>query len=252
MEIVNVKIGELKDSEYNPRQATEKDIEDLKNSIKEFGFAEPIVVNSAPERKNIIIGGHFRVKVAKEMGIKEIPAVYISIPDIKKEQELNLRLNKNLGKWDYDMLANFDEKDLLNVGFENEDLDQIFGLDVADDFDVGKEMEKAIKEPRGVKVGDIWQLREHKLIIGDCTKKENWEKLLGKEKFDLMETDPPYRLAYCKKRTRKVKTKEGWKNKREREYISVGETDNRGKPKKGFGAKQNRFYKGVETAGVPE
>ena len=109
-------------------------------------------------------------------------------------------------------------EDLLkDVGFESEELDQIFGLEEADEFDEQKEFDKAVKAPRGVKTGDVWQLGEHKLIVGDCTKEENWKKLLGDEKFDLMETDPPYRLAYCKTRVRKVKTKDGFKLKKERE-----------------------------------
>ena len=82
----NVKIGELKPSPYNPRKWSEKAIADLTKSIKEFGLVDPIIVNSAPERKNIVIGGHFRLKIAKDMGFKEMPVVYVSIPDIKKEK----------------------------------------------------------------------------------------------------------------------------------------------------------------------
>jgi len=251
IKIVRVKIDQLKDAEYNPRVATDKEKEDLKESLKKFGFVEPIVVNSAPGRKDVIIGGHFRVRVAKEMGIEEVPVVYINISDLEKEKELNLRLNKNLGQWDLGLLKNFDEDFLKNVGFEDEELDHIFGLEMAEEFDEEKELAKAIKDPRGIKTGDIWKLGEHRLIIGDCTKREVWEKLLGEERFDFMFTDPPYRLAYCKKRTRKVKTKEGFKTKREREYQSVGETDKKGKPK-GFGAKQDRIYDGIMIRGVPE
>ena len=224
MEIVNIKIEELKFAEYNPRAANEKEMEDLKNSLRNFGFVEPIVVNSAPERKNIIIGGHFRVKAAKDLGIKEIPIVYVNIPDIEKERELNLRLNKNLGHWDYDMLANYDEEVLKAVGWSPEELDDVFGLDRTEDFDVEKEIEKILKEgTQRVALGDIWQLGEHKLLIGDCTKKENWEKLLGEERFDFMFTDPPYKISYA------------------------------GKRKRGFGYKQQRSYLGVESrGGIPE
>ena len=128
MKVEKVKIDELKFSEYNPRGLTEKEYKNLKTSLERFGFVEPIVVNSAPNRRNIIIGGHQRVKIAKDMGVKEVPVVYVNISSLKKEQELNLRLNKNLGHWDYDLLANFDEDLLLDVGFEREELDSIFGL----------------------------------------------------------------------------------------------------------------------------
>jgi len=63
MEIVKVAIGELKFADYNPRKATEKEWNELKESIRRFGFVEPIIVNSAEERKNVIIGGHFRVDI---------------------------------------------------------------------------------------------------------------------------------------------------------------------------------------------
>jgi ParB-like chromosome segregation protein Spo0J len=129
MEIKTIKIDELKFAEYNPRALSEKEAEDLKLSLQRFGFVEPIVVNSAPERMNVIIGGHQRVRVAKDMlGLTEVPVVYVEIPEIAKEQELNLRLNKNLGHWDWDLLANFDEKLLLEVGFEEIDLDKNFEL----------------------------------------------------------------------------------------------------------------------------
>ena len=96
-QIQSVPIEVLKDAEYNPRSASKKEVANLKESIKRFGLVDPIIVNSAPKRKNIIIGGHFRVHVAKGLLIKTVPVIYISIPDIKKEQELNLRLNKNVG-----------------------------------------------------------------------------------------------------------------------------------------------------------
>ena len=251
MEIKNIPINDLKPAEYNPRKADEKQIEDIKNSIKEFGMVEPIVVNGAEGRMNVIIGGHLRWKTAKNMGLAEMPVVYVNLPDINKERELNLRLNKNLGSWDYDMLANFNEEQLVNIGFDENELDEIFGLEKADDFNAKEELDKAVKNPRGVKTGDIWQLGDHKLIIGDSTNKENWKNLLGDERFDFMFTDPPYRLAYCKTRVRKVKTKEGWKVKGQREYDKVGETDKAGKTK-GFGSEMNRTYEGIVERGVPE
>ena len=252
-EIKNIPIDQLKFAEYNPRKAGEKEIADLRKSLQEFGFVEPIVVNSAEKRYNVIIGGHFRTRVAKEMGMTEVPVVYVNIPNIKKERELNLRLNKNLGQWDIDMLANFEEEVLKEVGWDQDELDQIFGLEKTDEFDEKKEFEKAVANPRGVKMGDLWELGEHRLVIGDATDPKSWEKVMGNDKFDFMFTDPPYRLAYAKSRVRKVKTKEGYKLKGQRTYNSVGETDKTGKPKDGFGSKKNRKYDGVEIKkGVPE
>jgi 16S rRNA G966 N2-methylase RsmD len=194
MKIIQVKIDDLKPAEYNPRKADEKQVEGVKQSIKEFGLVEPIVVNSAENRRNIIIGGHLRHRVAKLMGFKEMPVVYVNIPDIAKERELNLRLNKNLGEWDYDLLANFSEEELNKVGFESEELDKIFQLDAGeDDFDAEAEVEKI--EDCKVKTGDLYQLGEHRLLCGDSTKKEDVEKLMGGEKADIILTDPPYGIG---------------------------------------------------------
>jgi len=139
MEIIEVKIEDLKASEYNPRGLTEKEKKDLMESIKRFGMVEPILVNSAQERKNIIIGGHQRYYICKELGKETVPVVYVNIPDLKKEQELNLRLNKNLGHWDYDLLTNFDEEMLLDTGFESEELMEMFGLNEIESVEVDLE-----------------------------------------------------------------------------------------------------------------
>jgi len=81
MEVKKVVIDNLKPAEYNPRSLTEKEYKDLKNSLERFGFVEPLVVNSAEERENIIIGGHQRWRVAKDMGYKEVPVYYIKISE---------------------------------------------------------------------------------------------------------------------------------------------------------------------------
>lgn len=173
LKIEYVPIGEIKPNEYNPKMMTEKEAADLEKSITEFGIVDPLIINTAKGREGIIIGGHQRYNIYQRLKFKEVPVVRLNIPDLKKEQELCLRLSKNVGSWDMGELANFSEEMLLDAGWTGDELDEIFGLDQADDFDEKKELEKAIKEPRGVKTGDIWQLGEHRLIIGDCVKKKN-------------------------------------------------------------------------------
>lgn len=242
------KVDELTPFPGNPRKADEKQISDIDTSLERFSLADPLVINT----DNTVIGGNLRLSRLMAKGVKEVD---VRVPSrkliLKEAQELNLRLNKNVGSWDFGELANFSEEMLLDAGWSGNELDEIFGLEKADDFNEQEEFDKAIKNPRGVKEGDIWQLGDHKLIIGDSTNKENWKRLLGEEKFDFMFTDPPYRLAYCRKRVRKVHTKEGWKIKKEREYSSVGETNKEGRVK-GFGSKQNRAYDGIMKRGVPE
>jgi DNA modification methylase len=194
LKIVYINIDKLKPAEYNPRKADQKQIDDIKKSIQRFGLVDPLIVNSAKERKNIVIGGHLRLKVAKDMGYKEVPCVFVNIPDVEKEKELNLRLNRNLGNWDYDLLANFDENFLLDVGFLNEELTDIFDLETQDDnFDFEKEVEQ-IEEPK-TKMGDLYQLGEHYLLCGDSTKIEDVEKLMKGQKCNIVITDPPYNIG---------------------------------------------------------
>ena len=115
-------IGELKFAEYNPRQLTNRQFQDLKNSITEFGFVEPVLINKNKDRENIIIGGHQRVRVAKNIGISKIPCVEVDL-SYNKERELNIRLNKNTGDWDYDVLADeFDMDELIDWGFKEGEL----------------------------------------------------------------------------------------------------------------------------------
>jgi len=127
MEIKQIKISELIPAEYNPRQMTEKQAKDLEKSIKKFGLVDPIIVNSHPDRCNIVIGGHQRLKIAQKLGFDEVPVYFIEL-DEEMERELNIRLNKNSGEWDLDLLANFDKDFLIDVGFGDKELSNIFGL----------------------------------------------------------------------------------------------------------------------------
>jgi len=96
---------------------------DLRNSIDKFGFVEPIVVNTYTDRENVIVGGHQRLRIARELGMKKVPCVEVSLT-IEAERELNVRLNKNAGQWDWDKLANeFDMVELIDWGFTADELD---------------------------------------------------------------------------------------------------------------------------------
>lgn len=121
MKIVQRKIHDLIAAEYNPRQLTADQFEQIKSSLQRFGFVDPVIVNVNEKRKNIIVGGHQRVKVAREIGMFEVPTVEVDL-DAEQERELNVRLNKNTGEWDWDALANnFDIDELCALGFtENE------------------------------------------------------------------------------------------------------------------------------------
>ncbi len=127
LEIKYVPIGDVKPNEYNPKMMTKGEVDGLRASIEAFGMVDPLILNSVPGRENVLIGGHQRLEVCKLLGYNEVPVVYISVPDLTREQELCLRLSKNLGSWDYGMLANFDASLLKVVGFSDIQLEAFEG-----------------------------------------------------------------------------------------------------------------------------
>ena len=188
-------VSVLKPAAYNPRKKLkpgDKEYEKIKNSILEFGFADPLVVNA----DMTIVGGHQRLSVAMELGYTEVPCAVVDV-DKTREKALNIALNKITGAWDDDLLAALlgelkaEDFDLSFTGFEPVDLEKLLGTkDEAkeDGFDV----ESELKQPAFSKLGDIWHLGKHTVICGDSTDPETYKHLLGDVKVNLVCTDPPY------------------------------------------------------------
>jgi DNA modification methylase len=221
LQIENVPIDLLKVADYNPRKWDKEAEHQLRESIKGFGVVDPLLVNTAKKRKNIVIGGHFRLSVLKNMGYAEVPVVYVNIPDIEKEKELNLRLNKNTGEFDWDLLAKFDEAFLSGVGFSSEDLDEIFAIEeTPETFDLEKELKKLSIEKIEIKKGDVYDLNGSRLMCGDSTIEADVMKLMDGEKADMCFTDPPYLLDYLHGKKKKKAT-EGFGLKRDRRYLGT-------------------------------
>lgn len=226
--IVAVPVSSLKPATYNPRTWNQDQEEALKESISRFGLVDPIIVNGAKDRKNVVIGGHFRLHVAKELGHAEVPVVYVNIPEIEREKELNLRLNKNTGSFDFKLLAEFDKAFLTDVGFSSEEMDTIFAVeDTPEQFDLKKELEKLDIKQVKVKKGDVYELDGSRLMCGDSTVEEDMLFLMDNDQTDMVMTDPPYLLDYLRGKT---KQKDG---------VTLG-----------FGAKKNRRY--LETDVLPD
>lgn len=115
MKIESIKISKLKAAPYNPRTSTAKQEDNLKASLEKFGVVEPVVYN---KQTGNIVGGHFRVRELKKMGVKEVPCVVVDL-SIDDEKELNIRLNANTGEWDWEALANeWDTEQLDEWGLE--------------------------------------------------------------------------------------------------------------------------------------
>lgn len=222
LNIEYVPTDSLRPAGYNPRKWGKEAAGKLKESIKRFGLVDPFIVNSFPSRKNIIIGGHFRWTVAKELEIKTVPVVYLNISDIENEKELNIRLNKNVGEFDWDLLADFGENFLTDVGFSSEELDDIFEIDTEPEmFDLQKELQKLDIRKIEIKKGDIWKLGNSKMMCGDSTIESDILKLMNGEKANMCFTDEPYILDYLHGKKRRGKATIGFGYKRDRRYLET-------------------------------
>lgn len=194
--VVMTPIGRLQAATYNPRKWNEAQLQSLIESIDGFGFIDPVIANDAPSRRNIVIGGHMRLEAARRIGLKEVPVVYVRIPSIDREKELNLRLNRSTGEWDWDILQTFDTDLLQTVGFTSDELAGAWDdfLETEDDhFDLKKELKK-IKKPK-TKPGDLIQLGPHRLLCGDATDPAVIRRLMGKHKASMLYLDPPYNVG---------------------------------------------------------
>ena len=192
MRIEKRKISELIRAEYNPRKISVLQLQELKDGIEEFGLVQPLVVNENPERKNIIVGGHQRLKIWEELGNKEVDCSIVNL-QLDKERKLNIKLNKNGGTFDDDLLKEFFEyEELIEWGFTP---DELFDQDEKTDGLIEDDEIPEVKESRVV-LGDIWQLGEHRVMCGDSTNSDDVEKLMKGEKSDMVFTDPPYGVNY--------------------------------------------------------
>ena len=199
MKVKKYKIKDLKPADYNPRYLTDKAEADLMESLKRFGLIDPIIININDERKNVVIGGHQRLKIWTKLGNEDIDCVELNLTE-EQERELNVRLNKNTGDFDILMLKqHFEIDDLITWGFEDFELGlEDFGTD---DGEQGEKKDRSEldkieveidEEDIRVKAGEVWQLGRHKLLCGDALNIKDLRKLFGKKKANLTFTDPPY------------------------------------------------------------
>ena len=190
MKVANRNLAELTPYAGNAKKHDSTQIANVAESIRQFGFVQPIVI----DRDGVIVIGHCRALAAKKLGMKEVPCVCVD--DLTPEQVKALRIvdNKsNESPWDFDIL-----------------LDELAELDLSDfDFDFGiedEEEETEILEDEApevdeenepiAKLGDIWQLGRHRLMCGDSTDKATVGLLMDGKKADLLLTDPPYGIDY--------------------------------------------------------
>lgn len=200
MQWKTLSVDALRPAAYNPRKklkAGDKEYEKIKNSILEFGYVEPIIVNY----DMTVIGGHQRLTVLKDLGYTEVQCVEVHIEDENKVKALNIALNKITGAWNEQLLADLIvDLQAANfntdfTGFEAPEIEQLFSKvhnkDIKeDDFDVEAELQK----PTMSQAGDVWLLGRHRLVCGDSTLPETYTKLMDGKRANLVLTDPPYNV----------------------------------------------------------
>lgn len=184
-------------ADYNPREEVEPGTRlwnELEASLREFGFADPIVVNS----DWTIIGGHQRLKVAKALGFK---TCIVSMVDVDKTREkaMNIALNKITGNWKEMMLADLLKQlrgniDPAAIGFNEAEMEAAMNKASAEVKDDNFDIDSELKRPVFTKLGDIWHLGRHKIICGDSTSEDTFTKLMDGQKANLVMTDPPYNV----------------------------------------------------------
>lgn len=192
MKTIITKISKIKRNPNNPRVLKDDKFAKLTKSIKDFPQMldiRPIVVND----DMIVLGGNMRLKACKEAGLKEVPVIKVGDLTEEQQREFIIKDNVGFGEWDWDLLANEWDTDLLDdwgleLDFDPADEDND-GL--TDEDDVPEVTEEPVS-----KVGDIWLLGEHRVMCGDSTNADLIAKVLNNEKIDLLLTDPPYGIDY--------------------------------------------------------
>lgn len=214
VEFQELELDKLQPAPYNPRidlQEGDEEFEKLRRSIEEFGFVEPLIYN---KQTGFIVGGHQRTKVLQALGYK---TALCAIVDLTPEQEkaLNIGLNKIGGDWDYlklkDLLNEIDTLiDVTLTGFSYDEIDQLMrdyfeptDIEEEEEFDAEAEAE-AIIDPVS-KMGDIWELGPHRLIVGDATRQDDIMALVDGQRVDMALSDPPYNVDYEGKTKDKLK-----------------------------------------------
>lgn len=186
----------------NPRN-NDSAVDAVANSIEEFSFRQPIVV----DKDGVVVVGHTRLKAAKKLGMKVVPVLVAD--DLTDEQIRAYRLADNKtaerATWDFELLS--DELDAITtIDMSQFDFDISVDIDPESTFDEVEEDEVPDDAPSICKYGDIWQLGEHRLICGDSTNVQVIDTLMDGEKADMVFTDPPYSYNYqSNKRTKSQK-----------------------------------------------
>jgi len=199
MNVIHKNVNDLIPYAKNARLHDDKQINQIAGSIKEFGFNNPILI----DKNNGIIAGHGRVMAARKLGLKEVPTILLDhLSDTQRKAYIladnRIAINST---WDNEMLSLelMDIKDdvsLAMLGFDVDELNALLNPTQLTDGLTDEDAVPDVPEEPKTKLGDIYQLGNHKLMCGDSTSIDAVEKLMDGNQVDLIFTDPPYNVAF--------------------------------------------------------
>ena len=186
LKIEQVALDKIKPYKNNAKKHPQSQVDNVAESIKTLGWRQPLVL----DKNGVIIIGHGRFLAAKQLGLETAPCHYAL--DLTEAQAKKLRLldNKlNESEWDLDLL----KLDAKGLDFSEYDLDWGGVFETEEPTTVVEDKIPEVDESEPItKLGDIWQLGEHRLICGDCTDKDTVKNLMNGCFADMVFTDPPY------------------------------------------------------------
>jgi len=184
----------------NPRTHSDAQIAQIAASIQEFGFNNPILVDT----KAGIIAGHGRLLAARKLGLTEVPVIVLDhLSEAQKRAYIiaDNKLAENAG-WDDELLRSElaalqeEDFDVCLLGFEDDDLARLLAAQDATEGLTDEDAVPALTETPVSRMGDLWSLGNHRLLVGDATSHEDVVRLMAGETADLVFTDPPYNVDY--------------------------------------------------------
>lgn len=190
METIKLQVGDIKPYERNAKKHDERQIKNVMESIKQFGFVQPIVV----DKDHVVIIGHCRLIAAKRLKMREVDCVVadqLSQADVDRLRLLDNKLNES--EWDIDLLL----EDIPDLDFSDFDIDWGLPEDIStDSAEIVEDEPPELPDIPKAKLGDLYEIGgAHRLICGDSTDPATIERLMDGAKADLLITDPPYNVA---------------------------------------------------------
>ncbi|MGA2514577.1 MAG: DNA modification methylase [Candidatus Limnocylindrales bacterium] len=202
--VEEVPIDLLRPDPANPRRIGESELDSLTRSLRQFGFVQPVL---ARRQDGTIIGGHQRLVAARRLGLKTVPVIWLDL-SVEGARLLGLALNRISGTWDEQLLARLladlgssPNVDISLSGFGEDEVRELLrSLDAREKreqieiFDLEQALSEATRAPR-TEPGELWGLGEHRLLVGDATRPEDVERVLGGRRAGMVFTDPPYNVS---------------------------------------------------------